>query len=338
MITQAVFVLILTTVVALLVTWLVGRLARRLLKARVERFLSMARVHPQPAFSILAVAWSWYYALPATGLSPEVLFHLRHWDQLVAIGAAGWFVTKLLHLGEQIIFWRRPRIFEDERIRRTRTHVKVIRQTAVALVLLVTVALMLLTFRPVRAVGISILASAGVLGLLVGITARESLRMAIAGLQIAFSAAVHLDDVLVVDGDWGQVEEIALTHVVLRTWDKRRLVLPNTYFTNEKYENWTRFGSTVAGSVDIHVDFSADLNQVREAARRFLEASPAWDRGDWEVRMTDMGEQTATVRITATARDGHCAWSLRCELREGMVAFLRTEHPQWLPRRPKYEV
>ncbi|MEU4475705.1 mechanosensitive ion channel domain-containing protein [Micromonospora sp. NPDC023888] len=331
------FVLVGAAVGAFLLSWLAGRAVQRLTRGRFEPFLSMARVRSQRAFSTLVVASALYYALPASGLPPEVLFHLRHWDQLVAIGTAGWFLTKLLHVGEELVFRRYPRTPADERIRRTRTQTKVIRQTTVALVVLLTVGLMLLTFRPVRVLGITVIASAGVFGLLVGVTARQVLQMAISSIQIAFSGALHLDDVLVVEGNWGQVEEIELTHVVVRTWDKRRLIIPNTYFTSKLYENWTRFGGTVAGSVDLILDYTADLEQLRDEAQRLLEASTEWDRNDWELQMTDMGTQSVTVRITATAGDGPSAWNLRCKLREGMVGFLRTDHPEWMPRRPKFE-
>ncbi|WP_433124129.1 mechanosensitive ion channel family protein [Micromonospora sp. CA-240977] len=331
------FVLVGVAVGALLLSWLVGRSVQRLTRGRFERFLSMAQVRSQRAFSTLAVASALYYALPVAGLPPEALFHLRHWDQLVAIGTAGWFVTKLLHVAEELVFRRYPRTPADERIRRTRTQTKVIGQTIVALVVLLTVGLMLLTFRPVRVLGITVIASAGVFTLLVGVTARQALQMAISSIQMAFSGALHADDVLVVEGNWGQVEEIELTHVVVRTWDKRRLVIPSTYFTSKPYENWTRFGGTVAGSVDLILDYTADLKELRDEAQRLLEASTAWDRNDWELQMTDMGQQSVTVRITVTARDGASAWNLRCEMREGMVEFLRTHHPQWMPRRPKFE-
>jgi small-conductance mechanosensitive channel len=338
MIFRAVLVLAGVGGVAFLLSWVLGRSLRPLLRgSRFEGFLRRAQVHSQRAFSALAVALSMYYALPVTGLPSKTLSHLRHWDLLVAIAAAGWLVTKVLHVSEEWIFQRYPRSPTDERIRRTRTQVRVVRQTSVALVVLVTLGAMLLTFRPVRVFGISLLASAGVFGLVVGVSARQVLSAAIASLQMAFTNALHLDDVVVVDGQWGQVKEVQLTHVVIRTWDHRQLIMPNTYFTSTPYENWTRFGAGVVGAVDLVLDYTADLDELRGEVGRQLAASSVWDRGDWGLQMTDMGEQSVTVRIIATARDGPSAWDLRCELREGMVAYFRDHHPQWMSRRPHYE-
>ncbi|GAB3964700.1 mechanosensitive ion channel [Plantactinospora veratri] len=337
-IVRAVLILVAVAGGAFVLSLLLGRALRPIGRGhRLRNFLQTAQVRGQRAFSVLSMALAVYYALPATGLPAETLEHLRHWDLLVAIGTAGWLTTKVLHVVEESIYRRHPRTPTDERVRRTHTQVRVVRRATVALVVLLTIGTMLLTFRPVRVLGLSLLASAGVFGLVIGVATRPMISAAMASIQMAFTDALHIDDVVVVDGQWGQVEEVQLTHVVIRTWDERQLILPSTYFVSKPFENWTRFGARVAAAVDLVLDYTADLEELRAEVGRQLATSSLWDRAGWGLQMTDMSEQHVTVRITVTAEDGPSAWNLRCELREGLVRFLRDHHPQWMPRRPHYE-
>ena len=173
---------------------------------------------------------------------------------------------------------------------------------------------------------------------MIGLSARTALGNAFAGIQVAFADGLHVGDVLVVDGEWGRVEEVKLTNVVIRLWDERMLILPTTYFTERPFQNWTRNESRVVGKIQIHVDHTADLDDLRREARRLVESSPLWDRGQWVLQMVDATHQTVVIQVQASAADGASAWDLRCDLREGLIRYLRDQHPQWLPRtRSQYQ-
>lgn len=196
-----------------------------------------------------------------------------------------------------------------------------------AVVTILAVGLILTTFRPVCLFGVTILTSAGVIGAVLGLSARTALGNAFAGIQVAFADGLHVGDVLVVDGEWGRVEEVKLTNVVIRLWDERILILPTTYFTERPFQNWTRDQSRVIGKIQIHVDHTADLNEMRREARRLIEASPLWDRDRWVLQMVDATPQTVVIQVQASAADGASAWDLRCDLREGLISYLRDQHP-----------
>lgn len=199
-------------------------------------------------------------------------------------------------------------------------------------VTIVAIGLMMTTFEPIRLFGISVLTSAGVIGAVIGLSARTALGNAFAGIQVAFADGLYVGDVLVIDGEWGRVEEVKLTNVVIRLWDDRRLILPTTYFTERPFQNWTRHETRVVGKVQIHVDHTANLDDLRVEAQRLIEASPLWDRHQWVLQMVDANPQTVVIQLQASAADGPSAWDLRCDLREAMVRYLRENHPQWLPR------
>src|SRR6185312_7026642 len=182
------------------------------------------------------------------------------------------------------------------------------------------------------------LTSAGVVGALIGLSARTALANAFAGIQVAFADGLHVGDVLVVEGEWGRVEEVKLTNVVIRLWDERMLILPTTYFTERPFQNWTRNESRVIGKIQIHVDHTADLDDLRREARRLVESALLWDRSQWVLQMVDATAQTVIVQVQASAADGASAWDLSCDLREGLIRYLRDQHPQWLPRtRSQYQ-
>jgi len=208
----------------------------------------------------------------------------------------------------------------------------VIRRITVALTFVTALAAMLMTFGSVRTIGASLLASAGVLGIVAGLAAQTTLANVFAGLQLAFTDHLRIDDVVVVETEWGRVEEFTLTYVVVRLWDERRLVLPTTYFTTKPFQNWTRDESRVVGSVELHVDFRLAVDPVRLELERVLNESPLWDRRDWVLQVTDVTPTTMVLRALMSAIDAPSAWDLRCEVREKLIAFLRDRFPEALPR------
>lgn len=216
--------------------------------------------------------------------------------------------------------------------RKIQTQVGILKKIFVALVVLVTLACMLTVFAPVRSVGSSILASAGVAGIVLGIAAQRSLGTLLAGIQIAFSQPIRLDDVVIVEGEWGRIEEITLTYVVVAIWDLRRMVLPITYFIEKPFQNWTRSNAALLGTVFLYLDYTTPVDALRTELERILEQSTLWDRKVKGLQVTDARDNTIEVRILASAANSGASFDLRCEIREKMIDFLQRNHPGSLPR------
>jgi small-conductance mechanosensitive channel len=191
---------------------------------------------------------------------------------------------------------------------------------------------MLMVFDSVRQVGTTILASAGVAGIVVGFAAQRSIATLLAGFQIALTQPIRLDDVVIVEGEWGRIEEITLTYVVVNIWDLRRLVVPITYFLDKPFQNWTRQSADLLAYVYLYVDYRVPLERIREKFTSVLEGSPQWDHKVNNVQVTDVTEHAVQIRLLASAADASKAWDLRCHVREEMLVFLQREYPDSLPR------
>ncbi|MGP3951089.1 mechanosensitive ion channel family protein [Streptomyces sp. 7N604] len=252
---------------------------------------------------------------------------------LVLIGSAAWLIVRISAAVVESAYSRYATATRDAaRVRRVRTQVTLIQRVVTAVVGVVAVAAMLLTFPAMRTFGASMLASAGILGIVAGIAAQSTLGNLFAGLQIAFGDMVRIGDVVVVDGEWGTVEEITLTFLTVRTWDERRITMPVSYFTSKPFENWSRGGPQMTGTVFFQVDHAAPVNAMREKLHEIVQDCPSWDGRDWGLAVTDTTPTTIEVRALVTARDADEVWTLRCEVRERMVAWLHDEHPYALPR------
>lgn len=331
--TQTLSALATAVVFALLVGWTGGLVTRRLARSGRSPFWSQlhARCHRPWQATLLAV--SLLAVLPGAALADRAYAVLRQLLLVACIAAASWLVTKLLFLLEDLALSHvRVDVANNRRARKVRTQLAAVRRLTAVVVTVVAVAAILMTFSGLRAYGASVLASAGVAGIIAGLAAQTTLANLFAGLQLVFTDALRIDDVVVVEGEWGRVEELTLTYVVVHIWDERRLVLPATYFTTTPFQNWTRSESRVLGAVELHLDPAADVSALRERARQVIDASGLWDRRDWALQVTDMTERTITVRVLASALDAPSAWDLRCEIREALVAYLRHEQPDALPR------
>ncbi|MEU6216120.1 mechanosensitive ion channel domain-containing protein [Streptomyces sp. NPDC047022] len=252
---------------------------------------------------------------------------------LVLIGAAAWLVIRIASAVVETSYTRYARAHHDAaRVRRVRTQVSLIMRVVAAVVGVVSVAAMLLTFPAMRAAGASLLASAGILGIVAGVAAQSTLANLFAGLQIAFGDMVRIGDTVVVDGEWGTVDEITLTFLTVRTWDERRITMPVSYFTSKPFENWSRGGSQMTGIVYFHLDHSAPVEAMRTRLRDFLRECPAWDGRDYALAVTDSTPNTMQVRALVTAKDASDIWTVRVTVREQMIRWLAEEHPYALPR------
>ncbi|GAA2602596.1 mechanosensitive ion channel protein [Streptomyces tubercidicus] len=252
---------------------------------------------------------------------------------LVLIAATAWLVVRAAAAIVESSYSRYAASGRDAaRVRRVRTQVTLIQRVVTAVVIVVAAASMLLTFPAMRAVGTSMLASAGLLGIVAGIAAQSTLGNLFAGLQIAFGDMVRIGDTVVVDGEWGTVEEITLTSLTVRTWDERRITMPVSYFTGKPFENWSRGGAQMTGTVLFHLDHSAPVEKMRQQLLEILQDCPDWDGRSWSLVVTDTTPSTIVVRALVTARDADTLWTVRCEVRERMLEWLRTEHAYALPR------
>lgn len=273
-------------------------------------------------------------ALPFSGFEEGTRAALNHLLVIAIIVATAWLVLRGIRVIEETTLGRLDIGARDNlHARRRLTQVVVLRRVATVAVLVLAAAGILLTFENARSVGASVLASAGVLGLVAGVAARSTLGNLVAGLQIVFAEPIRLDDVVVVEGEWGNIEEITLTYVVVRIWDRRRLVLPTTYFVERPFQNWTRERAQVIGSVSLHLDYRAPIAALRDRLQRCLDASERWDGDVGVLQVVDASESTIHVRALMSAEDAPTAWDLRCEVREGLIGWLQAEAPEALPTR-----
>jgi hypothetical protein len=210
--------------------------------------------------------------------------------------------------------------------------VLVLKKIAMTVVAIFAIGSTLMVFDSVRQFGASILASAGIAGIIVGLAAQRSIGTLLAGIQIAFTQPIRVDDVVIVENEWGKVEDITLTYVVVRIWDERRLVLPVSYFIERPFQNWTRSTSDLLATVFLHVDYTAPIEALRAELTRVLQASALWDGRVNVLQVTDARERTLEIRALASAADSSRAWDLRCEVREKLVGYLRRTCPDALPR------
>ncbi len=282
----------------------------------------------------------WVLVFAAVGLVlqaavPEFpsISSIRHAVGLLFIGAVTWLALGAIEALVEIVVRLNPSDVRDNlEARRLRTQARVLGRTLKTFALIFGVAAALITFPGVRQFGATLLASAGMAGLVAGFAARPVLGNVIAGLQIAFTQPIRIDDVLIVEGEWGRVEEITGAYVVVKIWDERRLVVPLQWFIEHPFQNWTRSSSQIIGTVFLWVDYTTPLAPLRAELERLCEAAPEWDRRVQVLQVTDVNERAMQLRALASSENASLNWDLRCKLREGLVDFLQREYPGHLPR------
>ncbi len=268
--------------------------------------------------------------------TPEDLRYIasvRHLNGLLLIAATTWLALKAIGgFADGVLAQHPSDVADNLQARRVLTQTRVLARTAMSVVVVAGGAMMLMTFPGARQVGASLLASAGVIGIVAGLAAKPVFSNLIAGLQLALAQPIRIDDVLVVEGEWGRVEEITGTFVVLKIWDERRLILPLTYFIEKPFQNWTRHSSQILGSVFVYADYGMPLAPLRAEVERIVKASPEWDGRFFNLRVTDATERTMQIRVLCTAATSGLAFDLRCNVREGLIDFMQREYPQHLPK------
>jgi small-conductance mechanosensitive channel len=257
---------------------------------------------------------------------------VRHTNGLLLLTALTWLGLRIVRgVARGVTGLHSVEVEDNLNARRIHTQTRMLARMAMFVILLTGLALMLMTFPGARQFGASLLASAGVVGLVAGIAARPVFSNLIAGLQIALAQPIRIDDVVIVEGEWGRVEEITGTYVVLKIWDERRLIVPLQWFIEHPFQNWTRQGAEIIGTVFLWVDYRMPVEPLRAEAQRLCEASPDWDRRLCKLQVTEAGERAMQLRLLVSSTNSGRNWDLRCHLREGLLDFMQREYPQHLP-------
>ncbi len=326
-------VVVAAVLLALLLHGLLVAAMRRILPAEPASMGRIVLRRVAPLVRLALILGVLAVVAPALGEGSWLGTALGRILQLGAIALIGWAVTSMLQ-GMADIAIRRNRIDVEDNLlaRKHRTQLRVLARAGTVLVALLTLGAMLLTFPAVREVGISLFASAGVAGLVFGLAARPVLSNLLAGIQIALTQPIRIEDAVVVEGEWGWIEEIGATYVVIRIWDWRRLIVPLSYFIEQPFQNWTRQSASIIGAVTWHLDHATPVGKLRAKMLDLLDENPLWDRDVAALQVIDTQERTITVRGLMSARNSPAAWDLRCAIREQVLAWLQLEHPEALPR------
>jgi len=306
-----------------------GRVARRTQAIFDDSFVKHFRRPLQLLIPLLVVI----LFFPALTVSPRTLAILRHLVSLGIIASIAWLIVRTTYVLDDIVL-SRYRIDEKDNLqaRKIYTQLEVFRRIVVVVVSILALATMLLTFDKVRQLGTGILASAGLVGIILGLSAQRTIGTILAGLQIAITQPIRIDDVVIVENEWGRIEEITFTYVVVRIWDLRRLVLPITYFIEKPFQNWTRVTADILGTVFLYVDYTVPVQPIREELHRILKGSRYWNGNAWGLQVTDSTDRAVELRALMSASDASSAWNLRCEVREKLIEFIQKNYPDGLPK------
>ena len=306
----------------------------RRIVARRRFFLGALVVRTGAATRLAFVVFVVSGALQAAPFEPAVRAAIGHVLLVAFILLVGWFAIVAVHLAAETYLRRFQLDTADNLLARKHvTQVGILQRSADTLIVVITLAAALVTFESVRQYGVSLFASAGVVGLAVGLAARPVLSNLIAGVQIAMTQPIRLEDAVVVENEFGWIEEIAAAYVVVRVWDQRRLIVPLSYFIEKPFQNWTLQRPELIGTVDLYLDYAAPVDRIREKLDEVVSLSPLWDGRVAKLQVADAKETTILVRALVSAKNAGALGDLRNEVRERLLAFLRDEHPEALPRR-----
>ena len=280
-------------------------------------------------FPLLAIL----LAVPVLPIRPQVLGPLQHVLGLGLIASLAWAIILLADVFSDTISARHAiNVADNLEARRIRTQTQVLRRIFVVIVLIVALGIMLMTFPAIRTLGTSLLASAGLAGLVLGMAMRPTIASLVAGIQIALTQPIRIEDVVIIEGEWGWIEEIRATYVVVRIWDLRRLVVPLSYFIEQPFQNWTRITADLLGTVFVYVDYTVPVEEIREELHNILKSSGMWDGKTWGLQVTNASEHTVELRALMSAENSSIAWDLRCYVRERLIQYLQDRYPESLPR------
>jgi small-conductance mechanosensitive channel len=268
-----------------------------------------------------------------TVFETQVPDFVSHINSLLFIVLVSWLLIRLVYFLESYILIRFDvGVADNLRARKIHTQFRVLKRIIIAIVMILAFGSCLMTFDKVKQLGTTILASAGIIGIVVGMAAQKTISTFLAGLQIAITQPFRVDDVVIVENEWGRIEEITLTYVVVRIWDLRRLVVPITYFIDKPFQNWTRVTADILGTVYIYVDYTVPVESIRNELKRLLKESNLWDGKVCGLVVTNATERTVELRALMSAPNASLAWDLRCHIREKLIEFVQKNYPDALPK------
>lgn len=312
-----------------LLFWGLRRLAQRKQTVLGQSLVKHCQRPTLWIFPLLAVLC----VLPELPLSRNLMTALQHITTLGLIASIAWFAIVIVQIASDLLE-NRYRIDVDDNLvaRRVRTQFQMVQRIAIFLVIVVALSIGLMTFPTIKHIGVSILASAGVASLIVGLAMKDTIANLIAGVQIAFAQPFRIGDAVVVENEWGWIEEIGIMYVVVRIWDLRRLVLPLSYFLEHPFQNWTRTSADLLGSTYLYTDYTVPVDPLREELRRICASTPLWAGKVCVLQVSDATERTMQLRALVDARNSTDAWDLRCLVREKLIDFIQRNYPGGLPR------
>ncbi len=322
-----------TVLLALVTHYLIAKAIERISKRTKTVFDASLVKHCSQPTRFLAILLAVSFVLPLLKIPPIMLDFVRHLLSLCLIGSVAWLIIRFTSVLDDLILSRYQIDIRDNlQARKIQTQLQIFKKIVTVVVVILALAIMLMTFDKVRQLGASILASAGIIGIIVGLAAQRTIATLLAGIQIAITQPIRVDDVVIVENEWGRIEEITLTYVVVRIWDLRHLVLPITYFNEKPFQNWTRVTADLLGTVFIYVDYTVPIQAIREELHRLLKSADLWDGKAWVLQVTNTTERTVELRALMSASDAPRAWNLRCEVREKLIEFIQRNYPDGLPK------
>lgn len=260
-------------------------------------------------------------------------YWFRKISTLLFIFSFTWLIVAILKIIKKIVLLRYDvGVSNNLKARKVYTQFNILERIVIFVVIILAMGAALMTFEEIRKIGLSVFASAGVAGIIIGFSAQKFIGTIIAGIQIAIAQPIKLDDVVIVEGEWGRIEEITLTYVVVKIWDKRRLIVPTPYFIDKPFQNWTKTSSDILGTVFLYTDYNVPFDKLREELTRILEGTDLWDKEVNVLQVTDSKANYVEIRALMSAKDSPTAWDLRVHVREQLIAYLQKNYPESIAR------
>jgi len=320
-------------VLGLVIRFLISRSIRLYNRKHPSTFFTSVTHHlhkpAQLLFPLLVLSFTAPLLILEEGIADAYKLIIR----IGVIVAIAWLLIQAFNVLKDVVV-EQYKITEGDNLesRKIRTQLQYIRQTSIVIIGIIAMAAILLNFESVRSIGAGLLTSAGVAGIIIGFAAQKTIANLLAGFQIAFTQPIRYDDVVIVEGEWGKIEEITLTYVVVRIWDLRRLVVPINYFIEKPFQNWTRTSADILGTVFIYVDYSIPVDEIRQKLTQILESHELWDKKVNVLQVTNTDNKTMELRALMSAKDASDAFTLRCDVREQLLGFVQENYPNSLPK------
>jgi small-conductance mechanosensitive channel len=274
-----------------------------------------------------------FLALQYVQAEPETKDLIRKILNVTVTFSIAWFIMSIINAGK-ILLLRYFDISSEDNLeaRKLHTRFSILEKTLFGIIIFIAVATALMNFESIRRIGISLFASAGIAGIIIGFAAQKLIGTFLAGVQLAITQPIRIDDVVIVEGEWGRIEEINLTYVVVKIWDKRRLIVPTTYFIEKPFQNWTRVSADILGTVFIYTDYSVPFNEIRKELEQVVRENEDWDGQVVNLQITNATESTVEMRALMSAKDSSSAWNLRVYVRERIIEYIKNNYPECLPK------